>query len=58
MRVYSQFADWENVIRNDPQNGGSVAPTEITREQWHRELIEGVFVPSPLKSKVSQRARE
>ena len=46
------------LIRDDSQNGGSVAPTEITREQWQRELIEGVFVPSPLKSKVSQRARD
>ena len=46
------------LIRDDSRTGGRGAPTEITREQWYRELLEGVFVPSPLKSEVSKHARD
>ena len=33
------------VVRDDTRNGGKCRRLEITPEQWHRELLDGVFVP-------------
>ena len=47
VRVLRPGKDVESwtVVRDDSRNGGTTTLYAITREQWHREVLDGVFVP-------------
>ena len=44
LRQQGETRSW-GLMRDDSRNGGGVAPVQITREQWHRERLDGAFVP-------------
>lgn len=42
------------LIGDDSHNGGGVSTTEVTREEWHRQCLDGVFVPLQLRTSIRQ----
>lgn len=57
LRLPGEAETWA-LVRDDSRNGGGVADSDVTREEWHSDLLRGVFVPFLAQYEVSQRARD